>query len=75
MRELPSAISMLQVVPRTKILLILRTLTVYRLHHLEDVDPTVEPVPLSLLWQLPQYFLVGTSQVFAMVGAMEVFYR
>ena len=30
---------------------------------------------LSILWQIPQYFLVGGAEAFAYVGQMELFYR
>lgn len=32
------------------------------------------PVPLSVLWQVPQYFLVGAAEVFAYIGIYEFFY-
>uniref|UniRef100_A0ACD5WAG9 Uncharacterized protein n=1 Tax=Avena sativa TaxID=4498 RepID=A0ACD5WAG9_AVESA len=37
------------------------------------VDQNV-PVPLSILWQIPQYFLVGAAEVFTFIGALEFFY-
>ncbi|XP_057419435.1 protein NRT1/ PTR FAMILY 8.3-like isoform X2 [Lotus japonicus] len=33
------------------------------------------PVPLSILWQIPQYFLLGAAQVFTFVGQHEFFYE
>ncbi|KAI5385462.1 hypothetical protein KIW84_072167 [Lathyrus oleraceus] len=31
-------------------------------------------VPLSVLWQIPQYFLLGASEVFTFIGQIEFFY-
>lgn len=38
---------------------------------LEDTDT---PVPMSIFWQVPQYFLVGASEVFTFIGQLEFFY-
>ncbi|XP_058212989.1 protein NRT1/ PTR FAMILY 8.3-like [Rhododendron vialii] len=32
------------------------------------------PVPLSILWQIPQYFLLGAAEVFTFIGQLEFFY-
>ncbi|KAJ4710206.1 protein NRT1/ PTR FAMILY 8.3-like [Melia azedarach] len=37
------------------------------------VDQSVA-VPLSILWQIPQYFLFGTAEVFTSIGQLEFFY-
>ncbi|XP_020267128.1 protein NRT1/ PTR FAMILY 8.3-like [Asparagus officinalis] len=41
---------------------------------LDLVDKNVV-VPLKFYWQIPQYFLVGCTDVFSFVGAMEFFYN
>lgn len=38
------------------------------------VDDTSVPVPMSIFWQIPQYFLVGASEVFTSIGQLEFFY-
>ncbi|PSR84883.1 Protein NRT1/ PTR FAMILY 8.3 like [Actinidia chinensis var. chinensis] len=32
------------------------------------------PVPLSIFWQIPQYFLLGAAEVFTFIGQLEFFY-
>ncbi|XP_062187199.1 protein NRT1/ PTR FAMILY 8.2-like [Phragmites australis] len=32
-------------------------------------------LPLSIFWQVPQYFVVGASEVFTFIGQMEFFYH
>lgn len=38
-------------------------------------DPTVNPAPLSIWWQTPQYLVIGFSEIFAMSGMYEFFYQ
>lgn len=49
-------------------------LQVVNRHNLQNVDPTDNSVPMSVWWQIPQYFFVGMSEVFASVGSLEFFY-
>ncbi|EEE59822.1 hypothetical protein OsJ_12376 [Oryza sativa Japonica Group] len=49
----------------------IKRLDIARAEHL--VDQNV-PVPLNICWQIPQYFLVGASEVFTFVGSLEFFY-
>ncbi|XP_062113146.1 protein NRT1/ PTR FAMILY 8.3-like [Humulus lupulus] len=37
------------------------------------VDEAI-PVPLSILWQIPQYFLLGAAEIFFFIGQLEFFY-
>nr|XP_043607675.1 protein NRT1/ PTR FAMILY 8.3-like [Erigeron canadensis] len=32
------------------------------------------PVPISIFWQIPQYFLLGAAEVFTFIGQLEFFY-
>lgn len=44
---------------------------------LQNSDPTAPGapvVPMSVWWQIPQYMLIGCSEVFSMVGAYDLFY-
>ncbi|KAL3700715.1 hypothetical protein R1sor_018737 [Riccia sorocarpa] len=50
---------------------IVRLRTVKR-HGLED--DTLTPVPISVLWLIPQYFVMGASEIFTYVGQLEFFY-
>ncbi|CAI0424307.1 unnamed protein product [Linum tenue] len=34
----------------------------------------LETIPMSIFWQVPQYFLVGCAEVFTFIGQMEFFY-
>ncbi|KAA8543773.1 hypothetical protein F0562_022050 [Nyssa sinensis] len=35
----------------------------------------LEHVPMSIFWQVPQYFLIGLAEVFTFIGQLEFFYE
>jgi len=35
----------------------------------------LDSVPISIFWQVPQYFLIGCAEVFTFVGQLEFFYE
>ncbi|VFQ94418.1 unnamed protein product [Cuscuta campestris] len=37
-------------------------------------DDQVIPTPVSIFWQVPQYFLLGAAEVFTFIGQLEFFY-
>ncbi|XP_062216284.1 protein NRT1/ PTR FAMILY 8.3-like isoform X2 [Phragmites australis] len=41
----------------------------------EDLIHQKVPVPMSILWQAPQYLLVGVGEVFTSIGQAEFFYN
>ncbi|CAH9094970.1 unnamed protein product [Cuscuta europaea] len=41
--------------------------------HIGLVDIAV-PAPVSIFWQVPQYFLLGAAEVFTFIGQLEFFY-
>ncbi|KAK2967067.1 hypothetical protein RJ640_015287 [Escallonia rubra] len=36
---------------------------------------TLANMPMSIFWQVPQYFLIGCAEVFTFIGQMEFFYQ
>ncbi|CAM0872171.1 unnamed protein product [Alopecurus aequalis] len=41
----------------------------------EDMIHQKVPVPMSILWQAPQYLLIGVGEVFTSIGQAEFFYN
>lgn len=39
-----------------------------------DLTHVKAPVPISIFWQIPQYFLVGAAEIFVFIGQLEFFY-
>lgn len=38
-------------------------------------DYQLDAVPMSVFWQVPQYFLIGCAEVFTFIGQLEFFYE
>ncbi|XP_074366390.1 protein NRT1/ PTR FAMILY 8.2-like isoform X2 [Apium graveolens] len=45
-------------------------LELVRRHNYYELDH----VPMSIFWQIPQYFIMGCAEVFSQIGQMEFFY-
>ncbi|XP_042010200.1 protein NRT1/ PTR FAMILY 8.3-like [Salvia splendens] len=44
---------------------------IFRLSYVVDTEAAA---PMSILWQIPQYFLLGAAEVFTFIGQLEFFY-
>lgn len=50
-------------------------LEVFRLNYVRKNNGyDLETIPISIFWQIPQYFLVGCAEVFTFIGQLEFFY-
>lgn len=50
-------------------------LEVVRLHYVREHGFfDVKQIPMSIFWQVPQYFLIGCAEVFTFIGQLEFFY-
>ncbi|XP_031113775.1 protein NRT1/ PTR FAMILY 8.2-like [Ipomoea triloba] len=45
-------------------------LSMAKRHNLYDI----KEVPISVFWQIPQYFIIGCAEVFTFIGQLELFY-
>ncbi|KAF4353983.1 hypothetical protein F8388_011151 [Cannabis sativa] len=52
-------------------------LETFRLQLAKDLDLVheKEAVPLSILWQIPQYLFMGTAEIFTYIGQLQFFYE
>ncbi|XP_024965745.1 protein NRT1/ PTR FAMILY 8.2-like [Cynara cardunculus var. scolymus] len=51
------------------------TLEVIRLNYVRQHNLyEVETIPMTIFWQVPQYFLIGCAEVFTFIGQLEFFY-
>ncbi|XP_020525185.1 protein NRT1/ PTR FAMILY 8.1 isoform X3 [Amborella trichopoda] len=54
------------------------TVAVVEIKRLEQVrihdDYDLDSIPMSIFWQLPQYFIIGAAEVFTVIGHLEFFY-
>lgn len=59
----------------TVAMLVAGTLEVARLNYVRSHNYyDLETIPVTIFWQVPQYFLVGCAEVFTFVGQLEFFY-
>ncbi|MCL7029890.1 hypothetical protein MKW94_009129 [Papaver nudicaule] len=51
-------------------------LELYRLRLVQKHDYyDVKHIPMSIFWQIPQYFIIGCAEVFMFIGQLEFFYE
>ncbi|KAK4803381.1 hypothetical protein SAY86_001584 [Trapa natans] len=56
-------------------MIIAGTLEVIRLDYVRKNDfYDLKYIPMSIFWQVPQYFLIGCAEVFTFIGQLEFFY-
>lgn len=49
----------------------LKRLEIVRRHNYYEL----EQMPMSIFWQVPQYFIIGCAEVFTFIGQLEFFYE
>ncbi|XP_039136279.1 LOW QUALITY PROTEIN: protein NRT1/ PTR FAMILY 8.1-like [Dioscorea cayenensis subsp. rotundata] len=40
----------------------------------DNLYDSKDPIPISIFWQIPQYFIIGAAEVFTFIGQLEFFY-
>ncbi|KAF6165803.1 hypothetical protein GIB67_012700 [Kingdonia uniflora] len=50
-------------------------LELVRLHEVRKHKYDVTYIPITIFWQVPQYFIIGCAEVFTFVGQLEFFYE
>ena len=49
-------------------------LNIVRREDLYNVDPRDQPVPMSVFWLVPQYFIIGAAEICVNIGSLDMFY-
>lgn len=39
-----------------------------------DLYTSTDPVPMSVFWLVPQYFIIGAAEIMVNIGTLEMFY-
>lgn len=39
-----------------------------------DMYNSTAPVPISVFWLIPQYFIIGAAEIMVNIGTLEMFY-
>ena len=42
--------------------------------HALGLEDSKAPVPISVFWLVPQYFIIGAAEILVNIGTMELFY-
>lgn len=42
--------------------------------HSLGLDNSTDPVPMSVFWLVPQYFIIGAAEIMVNIGTLEMFY-
>ena len=38
------------------------------------LENSTDPVPMSVFWLVPQYFIIGAAEIMVNIGTLEMFY-